>query len=45
MRCAKEKSFLTRAEPAKLYFDHAQEALETIKVATMIPPISGRSQC
>ncbi|KAI0245153.1 hypothetical protein BJV78DRAFT_1288889 [Lactifluus subvellereus] len=33
MRCAKEKSLLTRAEPAKLYLDRAQEALETVKGA------------
>ena len=42
MRCAKEKSLLTRAEPAKLYLDHAQEALETIKVGNMMVPSSGR---
>ena len=44
MRCAKEKSLLTRAEPARLYLDCAQEALETIKVGNMIPPTSGGSE-
>jgi hypothetical protein len=41
MHPAKQRSWPTRAEPVRLYFEQAQRTLEAIKVANVILPLNG----